>query len=71
MDEYKATDMIPVRVEAEDGGLLAEMTVFVEVDIGDSVSGVCETITIVGSTVGGLVSGITGGIFSLASLGCS
>lgn len=71
MDEYIATDMISVRVEAEDGGMLADMTVFVEVEIGETKSGVCSMITTVGSTIGGLVSGIAGGIFSLASLGCS
>ena len=62
--------MVVVRIEAEDGGLLADMNIQVTVDIVDESFGACGDITTIGSAIAGSFSGLFGGIFSLASLAC-
>ncbi|KAH7250383.1 hypothetical protein B0J15DRAFT_560845 [Fusarium solani] len=70
-DQYTATDLIVVRVENEDGGLLADMSVSIKVDVDDGGEGVCDTITSVGGAIAGAINGLAGGVFSLAALACA
>ncbi|KAJ4173345.1 hypothetical protein NW754_012352 [Fusarium falciforme] len=67
-DQYTATDLIVVRVENEDGGLLVDMSVSIKVDIDDGGEGVCDTIMSVGGAIAGDINGLAGGVFSLAAL---
>ncbi|UPK97747.1 hypothetical protein LCI18_008682 [Fusarium solani-melongenae] len=69
-DQYTATDLIVVRVENEDGGLLVDMSVSIKVDVDDGGEGVCDTIMSVGSAIAGAINGLTGGAFSPAALAC-
>ncbi|KAL2684912.1 hypothetical protein Neosp_006005 [[Neocosmospora] mangrovei] len=70
-DQYTATDLIVVRVENEDGSLLADMSVSIKVDVDDGGEGVCDTITSVSGAIAGAINGLAGGIFSLAALACA
>ncbi|RSL54040.1 hypothetical protein CEP53_007545 [Fusarium sp. AF-6] len=70
-DQYTATDLIVVRVENDDGSLLADMSVSIKVDVDDGGEGVCDTITSVGGAIAGAINGLAGGVFSLAALACA
>ncbi|KAJ4179102.1 hypothetical protein NW755_012702 [Fusarium falciforme] len=70
-DQYTATDLIVIRVENEDGGLLVDMPVGIKVDIDDGGEGVCDTIMSVGGAIAGDINGLAGGVFSLAALACA
>ncbi|KAF4985544.1 hypothetical protein FDECE_16487 [Fusarium decemcellulare] len=70
-DQYSATDLIVVRVEKDDGGLLADMSVSVKVDVDDAGAGVCETLTTAGAGISSAISGLASGIFVLAGLACA
>ncbi|KAF7563256.1 hypothetical protein G7046_g871 [Stylonectria norvegica] len=71
VDQYTATNLIVVRVENQDGSELADMSVSITVDISDADDGLCSDLTTAGAAVAGAVSGIAGGIFSLAGLACA
>ncbi|KAM0418707.1 hypothetical protein ACHAPT_012406 [Fusarium lateritium] len=70
-DQYTATSLIVVRVENDDGSLLADMSVSVKVDVDDAGAGVCSTLTTAGAAISGAISGLASGIFALAGLACA
>jgi hypothetical protein len=70
VDQYHLTDMIVIRVEGKDGDQKADMNVHVTIEVPDVGGGVCDSITTVGGAMAGALSGILGGIFTLAGIGC-
>ena len=70
MDQYNHIQALIIRYDGPESGDHAFMHLWVTIDEIDLGDGFCSEVMTIGGTVAGLIHGLFGGAFTLASLAC-